>query len=114
MNRFREENAVTATAPVSDSAQHDNVTNVGLNKEDDLQVEILTTRSVAQVVHQEDESFEWREVFRGEELACIVAVTFTCPFSRHQGSPGLDDLPIVPWHHCESVLVLALLVSVSI
>ncbi|KZT72470.1 MFS general substrate transporter [Daedalea quercina L-15889] len=65
LNRFREENAVTATAPVSDSAQHNNVTNVGLNKEDDVQVEIQTTRSVAQVVHQEDESFEWREVFRG-------------------------------------------------
>ncbi|TFY63408.1 hypothetical protein EVJ58_g3274 [Rhodofomes roseus] len=65
LKRFRDDSAVTSSAPLSEPAQRINAAGMQIEKEDDIQVETLTTRSVAQVVNQEDEKFEWYEVFRG-------------------------------------------------
>ncbi|KAH9938279.1 MFS general substrate transporter [Fomitopsis serialis] len=65
LNRFREENNIAASAPLSEPAQRINVAGAQLEKVDEVQVETLTTHSIAQSVNQEDEQFEWLEVVRG-------------------------------------------------
>lgn len=65
VSRFRKENEVTTAAQVSEASRPINDANTGSDKAEEIQVETLTTRSIVQAVHQEDEKFEWGEVIRG-------------------------------------------------
>ena len=77
-------------------------------------VSAIENRPVQQdVVHVEEEKFEWREVLRGAYQGRIARTFHSDIFPRCSRPSGPVDRDSVLWDYCSPLFFLALLVSAS-
>lgn len=61
--RFRLDDSITSSVPLSEPAQRITAEARDVEKEGDIKIEVQETQ--AAIVRQDHEEFEWREVIRG-------------------------------------------------